>query len=161
MPHSISCIVSILFRFYFCRYVIVPFIKPDSSPAVLFFVACLVTGASLFGMGAIKVSDDEPRFSVSTSFHCFFYEHVRFHRCKVFEKWNSCSWKARCLLLFQRQTSRICIPTHVRRSSESIRHQALVHLGHGDALPRRMLRWPGLRNRKGGRHAYWSKSWMI
>eukprot|EP00752_Nemacystus_decipiens_P008012 g7159.t1 len=35
-------------------YVIVPLIKPDSSPAVLFLVACLVTGASLFGMGAIK-----------------------------------------------------------------------------------------------------------
>ncbi|CAN0086207.1 unnamed protein product [Ectocarpus sp. 6 AP-2014] len=35
-------------------YVIVPLIKPDSSPAILFFVACLVTAASLFGMGAIK-----------------------------------------------------------------------------------------------------------
>lgn len=46
------------------RYVIVPLIKPDSSPAILFFVACLVTAASLFGMGAIKVralvTQDDP-----------------------------------------------------------------------------------------------------
>lgn len=39
----------------FRRYVIVPLMKPDSSPAVLFLVACVVTGATLFGMGAIKV----------------------------------------------------------------------------------------------------------
>lgn len=37
------------------RYVIVPLIKPDSSPELLFAVACMVTGASLFSMGAIKV----------------------------------------------------------------------------------------------------------
>lgn len=37
------------------RYVIVPLIKPDSSAALLFAVACMVTGASLFSMGAIKV----------------------------------------------------------------------------------------------------------
>lgn len=35
-------------------YVIVPLIKPDSSPELLFAVACMVTGASLFSMGAIK-----------------------------------------------------------------------------------------------------------
>ncbi|CAM9231413.1 unnamed protein product [Pylaiella littoralis] len=35
-------------------YVIVPLIKPDSSPGILFTVACIVTAATLFGMGAIK-----------------------------------------------------------------------------------------------------------
>ncbi|CAM9243039.1 unnamed protein product [Hapterophycus canaliculatus] len=35
-------------------YVIVPLIRPDSTPVVLFVVACVVTGATLFGMGAIK-----------------------------------------------------------------------------------------------------------
>eukprot|EP00904_Undaria_pinnatifida_P012689 jgi/Undpi1/8550/HiC_scaffold_25.g11015.m1 len=35
-------------------YVIVPLIDPDSSPTLLFIVACIVTGASLFCMGAIK-----------------------------------------------------------------------------------------------------------
>lgn len=30
-------------------------IRPESSQAILFVVACVVTGATLFGMGAIKV----------------------------------------------------------------------------------------------------------
>lgn len=41
---------------YHVRYVVVPWIAPSSSSEVLFSVACVVTGITLFTMGAVKVS---------------------------------------------------------------------------------------------------------
>lgn len=38
------------------RYVVVPLLAPSASSDVLFAVACIVTGCTLFIMGAVKVS---------------------------------------------------------------------------------------------------------
>ncbi len=124
------------------RYVIVPLIKPDSSPGVLFFVACLVTGATLFSMGAIKVS-------LGLLPQAFFFGFSGVVFCSAF-----CMWQCR------RVFAPILSPPLVvsRVLSESIRHPALGDLWHRDALPRGVLRWTGLRDREGGGHAAGSKS---
>lgn len=153
------------------RYVIVPLIKPDSSPAVLFVVACLVTGATLFGMGAIKVSNPQPRF-----FFCLessresMFTPITVEYCLpsvsvvptvlMLAQWSASflPHQGACYSIVSYCSSTKPPLSVTRRSSESIRHQALVHLRHGDAFLGRMLRWPGLRDRKGGGHAHWSRS---
>ena len=40
-------------------YCVFPFVAPDAAPALLFAVACVLSGASLFALGAVKAQFSE------------------------------------------------------------------------------------------------------